>query len=368
MTFDVPVARQASEPPEARGLRRDEVRLMVSRIGHDRGRGREIEHLRFHQLPSVLAPGDLLVANASGTINASIDGERAIGIPIELHLSTALPGGLWSVEVRERHPEGSKPLRVAMTGEVLGLAGNGRASLLAPYPYGGDPFAPSRLWTAALELPLPLSEYLDRYGDPIRYGYVPHAWPSSYYQTIFAAEPGSAEMPSAGRPFTAELVRALEANGIGVAPIVLHTGVSSLEDHEPPYEERYDVPGRTAELVNATHDTGGRVIAVGTTVVRALETVTDERGIAHPGRGWTDLVIAANRPMRAVDGILTGLHEPRATHLAILAAIAARGGEGRARLLDRAYDEALARGYLWHEFGDSHLLLPVAESRLRPEA
>jgi S-adenosylmethionine:tRNA ribosyltransferase-isomerase len=361
MTFDVAVVPHASEPPEARGLRRDEVKLMVSEI--DGG----LHHLRFHQLPSVLRRGDLLVVNASGTLNASIEGERTFGMAIELHLSTQLPGGLWSVEVRARDREGSKPLELSLIGEVLQLAGAARASILAPYPYRGDPFARSRLWVAALELPLPLEDYLDRYGEPIRYGYVPRAWPSSFYQTMFASEPGSAEMPSAGRPFTTELVRALQHNGIEIAPLVLHTGVSSLEHHEPPYEERFAVSSETAARVNAAHASGGRVIAVGTTAVRALETVTDERGVTHPGHGWTDLVITREHPMRAVDGILTGLHEPRATHLAIIDALVAASRSARAgarfagerggRLLERAYQEAIARGYLWHEFGDSHLVL-----------
>jgi S-adenosylmethionine:tRNA ribosyltransferase-isomerase len=351
MTAELPVAQLAAEPPEARGLRRDEVKLMVSEI--DGG----VHHLRFHQLPRVLRRGDLLVANASGTLNASIQGERSFGLPIELHLSTLLPGGLWSVEVRQRNQDGSKPLNVSMVGEVVQLAGGGRASLLAPYPYRGNPFAPSRLWAAALELPLPLADYLERYGEPIRYSYVPRAWPSSYYQTVFASEPGSAEMPSAGRPFTSELVQTLEREGIATAPIVLHTGVSSLEDHEPPYEERYHVPSGTAARVNATRSAGGRIVAIGTTVVRALETVTDERGTTHPGRGWTDLVITPDHQIRSVDGIITGLHEPRATHLSIVGAIAQRAGARGDRLMDRAYDEAIERGYLWHEFGDSHLVL-----------
>jgi S-adenosylmethionine:tRNA ribosyltransferase-isomerase len=357
MTLDAPVVQHATEPPEARGLRRDEVKLMVSHVGATRDDERDLEHLRFHELPRVLRPGDVLVVNTSGTLNASIDGERAFGMPIELHLSTPLTGGLWSVEVRERHPEGSKPLKLALTGEVLRLSGGGVASLVAPYPYHGDPFARSRLWAAMLELPLPVAGYLERYGDPIRYNYVRRAWPSSYYQTMFAKDPGSAEMPSAGRPFTPELVGRLAAEGVSIAPIVLHTGVSSLEDHEAPYEERYDVTRETADIVNAARGAGGRVIAVGTTVVRALETVVDDRGMVHPGRGWTDLVITADRPLGAVDGLLTGLHEPRATHLAIVNAIAARAGEKSVRFLERAYAAAFERGYLWHEFGDSHLLL-----------
>jgi S-adenosylmethionine:tRNA ribosyltransferase-isomerase len=198
---------------------------------------------------------------------------------------------------------------------------------------------------------------------------VKRSWPSAMYQTVFATEPGSAEMPSAGRPFTAELVTRLISRGIEIAPLLLHTGVASLEKHEPPYEEYYRVTRHTAERVNAARGAGHRVIAVGTTVVRALETVTDERGTTFPGEGWTDLVIAADRPVRSVTGLISGFHEPRATHLSLLERVAAIAGpdggadaevsagvSGR-RQLARAYSEARRLGYLWHEFGDSHLIV-----------
>ena len=340
----------AAEPPEARGLERDEVRLLVTRPG-------SVEHLVFHDIASVLARGDLLVVNASGTMKASIQARRTFGMRVELHLSTQLPGGLWVVEVRQSDISGSKPLRLGMAGEVLRLPEGGRASILAPYPFAGDLFARARLWTAALELPAPLDEYLEKFGAPIRYAYVPRPWPMEHYQTIFARETGSAEMPSAGRPFTARVVDALRHNGVGISPIVLHTGVASLEEHEPPYEERYCVPTDTAAQLNRTRESGGRVIAVGTTVVRALETVTDENGVTHPGSGWTDVVVGPDRPVRAVDGLLTGFHEAAATHLALVREVARRMHPDGEPLLQQSYEEALARGYLLHEFGDVHLLL-----------
>ncbi len=351
MIVDLPVAREASGPPEAHGLRRDEVRLLVSHADE------RLEHRRFDELPEILRAGDLLVVNASGTLNASLPAERAFGMAVELHVSTLLPGGLCSVEVRQPHPGGSKPLRIALAGEVLTLPEGARATILAPYPFSGDLFAGSRLWSAAFELPRPLEAFLERHGSPIRYKYVSQPWPSAHYQTIFATEPGSAEMPSAGRPFTRELVARLIRSGVSIASIVLHTGVSSLEDHEPPYEERYRVPVLTADRVNQTHASGHRVIAVGTTSVRALETVTDHRGITHPGSGWTDLVIDGGSDMRAVSGLLTGFHEPKATHLSMIHAVLRHGGAS-AVALDRAYAEARERGYLWHEFGDAHLILP----------
>jgi S-adenosylmethionine:tRNA ribosyltransferase-isomerase len=232
---------------------------------------------------------------------------------------------------------------------VLGLAGGARVELLAPYG------TPGRLWVAALELPEPRDEWLARHGRPIRYRYVPHGWPLDYYQTVFAQEAGSAEMPSAARPFSAALVTDLVSRGMTVAPITLHCGVSSLEAHEAPAPERFRVSESTAALVNQTRRSGHRVIAVGTTVVRALETVADANGQVHATGatgGWTELVITAARGVRAVDGMITGWHEPAASHLAMLEAVAG------ATLLTRSYRAALDRGYLWHEFGDSHLILP----------
>ena len=249
------------------------------------------------------------------------------------------------------------PFREAVAGESLGLPGGARVTLVAAY--GGSSVSaihgdqrPTRLWIATLRLPCELDEYLDRYGFPIRYGYVRERWPAEYYQTVYATEAGSAEMPSAGRAFTPELITRLVAKGVQIAPLLLHTGVASLEEHEPPYEEFYRVPLATARAVNAARAAGRRVIAVGTTVVRAIETVIDEEGVVHPGEGWTRLVITPQRGIRAIDALLTGLHEPRATHLAMLEALAGR------RHLRVTYAAALRERYLWHEFGDLHLILP----------
>ncbi len=255
------------------------------------------------------------------------------------------------VELRAVRDGASAPFRDARAGETLLLPGRATATLLAPYrsPEG---VSSDRLWLARLELPLALEPYLERHGFPIRYSHVREEWPISYYQTVYATEPGSVEMPSAGRGFTPELITRLVAKGVRIAPLLLHTGVASLESHEPPYEEWYRVPEQTAEAVNQAHTSGRRVIAVGTTVVRALETVADSRGTAHPGEGWTSVVITPERGIRTVDAMLTGLHEPSASHLAMLEALA-----GRSHLL-LTYEEALRERYLWHEFGDLHLILP----------
>jgi S-adenosylmethionine:tRNA ribosyltransferase-isomerase len=322
---------EAAAPPEARGLARDEVRLLVAR----RGDG-AIEHARFRDLPAFLRPGDVVVVNTSATLPAALPAGD-----LELHLSTPAPDEArhWVVELRD----GTRPYLGARAGDVVPLPAGGRAELLAPYATG------RRLWLARLDLPEPLLAYLTAHGRPIRYRYVPRAWPLGAYQNTYALEPGSAEMPSAGRPFTPELITRLVAGGVHVAPLVLHTGVSSPERGEPPFPERYRVPEATAALVNAA---AGRVIAVGTTVVRALETVAAPDGTVHAGAGWTRLVVGPARGLRAVDGVITGWHEPEASHLELL-----RAAAGDA-LLERSYAEALGHGYLWHEFGDSHLILP----------
>ncbi len=340
--FELPGRLEAGEPPEARGLARDAVRLLVAR--RDDG---DLSHHRFADLPELLAPGDLLVVNDSATLPAAIAARRPDGSVLRVHFATAapdLPEDWWVIEPRSH--DGTSPGSGAHAGEVLSLAGGARAELAARYADG------ARLWLAQVETPAgSVVEYLAHHGAPIRYGYVPSEWPLDAYQTAFAQRPGSAEMPSAGRPFTAELITRLVTAGVLIAPVTLHTGVSSPERHEPPYPERYAVPAATARLVNGVRYWGGRVIAVGTTAVRAIETAAAPDGTVLPSDGWTRLVVTPERGLRAVDGLITGWHEPQASHLLMLAAVA--GDE----LLDRSYRAALDGGYLWHEFGDSHLIL-----------
>ncbi len=339
--FALPPELEAGEPPEARGLARDEVRLLVSRRSSDR-----VEHARFREIGRFLEPGDLLVVNTSATIGGALRAWREDGAELELHLSTDQGDGVWELELRTATAKGAGPFRSGRAGERLELPDGASVRLLAPV--GGG----QRLWRGRLSLPSPMDAYLGRFGFPIRYSYVRDEWPLTYYQTVFATEKGSAEMPSAGRGFTAELVTALVAQGVQFAPILLHTGVASMEEHEPPYPEFYRVPAVTARAVNSAKAAGSKVIAVGTSVVRALETAGDSLGRIHPSEGWTDLVVTAGGGIRAVDGLLTGFHEPHATHLAMLEAFA-----GRAHL-QHVYSVALDGRYLWHEFGDLHLLLP----------
>jgi S-adenosylmethionine:tRNA ribosyltransferase-isomerase len=337
IALELPVRLEAHEPPEARGEGRDDVALLVA-TRHDLG----VVHTRFRELPRFLSAGDLLVVNTSATVAAAIDA-RLGGQPLQLWLSTPTPDGSWLVELRtsDRRPYPRPPLAVR-----LDLPGGGQAELVARLA-GSD-----RLSIARFELDEPLEDYLRRYGQPVRYGYVTEMWPLAAYQTVFAREPGSAEMPSAGRPFTAELVTELVAGGVLVTPVTLHTGVSSPERGEPPYPERFHVPAASARLVNAVRGWNGRVIAVGTTVVRALESVAAADGTLSEGRGWTRVVVTPDRGLLAIDGLLSGWHENESSHLELLEAAAG------AELLALSYRAALERGYRWHEFGDLHLILP----------
>lgn len=343
LDFTLPPELEAGSPPEARGLHRDEVRLMVSDQATD-----QVVHTQFRALPDYLHAGDVLVINTSGTLNAALNARRADGTPLEVHLSTHLEDGTWLIEVRATTKKGTKPFYEMRAGEMLTFLDGGTVTLWRPRLV--SEFIPPRLWIGTLELPLPLYDYLTRYGFPIRYSYVREEWPLDYYQTVYATEPGSAEMPSAGRAFTPELITRLVAKGVQFAPLLLHTGVASLENHEPPYEEYYRVPTETANSINRARGDGRRVIAVGTTAIRAIETVAAPDGTVHGGEGWTTLVITPERGIRAFDGLLTGLHEPRASHLAMLEALAGR------EHLRIAYAAALEHGYLWHEFGDLHLI------------
>lgn len=338
--FSLPDELSAAEPPESRGLARDQVKLLVAE-------GSTVTHTRFDRLGDHLRAGDLLLVNTSGTLAAAVDGTWITSSamrPVVVHFSTGLDDGTWVVELRTT-PDAGSPVLDASPGDRVELP-EGVLTLLAPY----DP-ANSRLWRSRPPV-RDVIGYLAQYGRPIAYKYVGRRWPLEAYQTVFAAESGSAEMPSAGRPFSFELVSRLVSAGVLMAPILLHTGVSSLDSHEPPMAERFDVPAQTAGLVNWVRANGSRVIGVGTTAVRAIESAVQPDGSVAAARGWTELVLGPDRPARVVDGLITGMHAPEASHLLLLEAVA--GGA----VVQRAYDAALERGYLWHEFGDICLLLP----------
>jgi S-adenosylmethionine:tRNA ribosyltransferase-isomerase len=335
--FELPPGLEAHEPPRAR----DEVKLLIASRGDQ-----SITHARFLDLPDVLTAGDLLVVNISATLPAALEATRADGHAVRVHISSRAPGlgAEWRV-VELRTADGTRPLP-ARTGERLELAHGGQLRVVAPFA------SSARLVLARFGGVESVEGHLAAHGEPIRYGYAAGHWPLEAYQNVYATTPGSAEMPSAGRPFSTELIARLAARGILIAPLVLHAGVSSPERHEPPFPEYFEVPATTSWLIGVARAAGRRVIAVGTTVVRALETVAEPGGAVRAAKGWTSLVITPERGLWAVDGLITGWHEPEASHLLMLEAAA--GPE----LLALSYQAALSAGYLWHEFGDSHLILP----------
>jgi S-adenosylmethionine:tRNA ribosyltransferase-isomerase len=347
----VPEELSARVPAEQRGpgLDRDAVRLLVSR-------GTEVSHHGFVELPRLLRAGDLLIVNTSPTLAAAVDGW--IGhARVVVHFSTWGDDGRWAVELREPDGKGTTRARPGgPAGTEVRLPGDAWLALEEPLSGRGE-----RLWWARVSGP-EASELLRNHGRPIRYSYTERDQPLAVYQTVFSLPSeeregagvgaGSAEMPSAARPFTARLVAELVSRGVQFAPVTLHTGVASAEVHEPPYPERFAVSEASARLINAARVGDGRVIAVGTTAVRAVESAAEADGVVRARAGWTDLVVTPERGVRVVDGLLTGLHEPQASHLLMLEAVAGRAA------VRRSYEEALRGLYLWHEFGDVHLILP----------
>ena len=338
--FELPDALSATGPPESRGIARDEIALLVARPSG-------VTHAQFRDLVSFLEPPDVLVVNNSATIAAALQGVRADGRRVAVHLSSPLADNTYLVELR--CADGSCRMRDGRVGERIMLEA-GSIRLQSAYPDAEVPTG-SRMWRAVLDLPTDVATHLETHGRPITYGYA-DVWPLREYQTGFAREPGSAEMPSAGRPFSDRLVTELASTGIDIVPVTLHTGVSSLEAGEIPLPERFEVSAHASRRINHARGAGGRVIAVGTTATRAVESALDTDGAVHAASGWTDLMIGPDRGVRVVDGLITGWHEPQASHLLLLEAVAGPD------LVGEAYAAALAERYLWHEFGDSALLLP----------
>ncbi|TQL68657.1 S-adenosylmethionine:tRNA ribosyltransferase-isomerase [Nocardioides albertanoniae] len=343
-TFPAPDDTTAPAPAEWRGRGRDEVRMLVARPDG-------VSHARFGDLADHLSPGDLVVVNDSATEARQLDADMVGRGRVVVHLAQRLDSG-WALEIRSA-PDASRAVLDASEGDVV-VTGGLRATLLEPYPDGrtSSPTGEgNRLWRA--EITGDVAAELEGAGRPIAYGYLDRRYPLSAYQTVFGRRPGSAEMPSAARPFTQSLVTDLVSRGIQIAPITLHTGVSSQEAGEAPGAEWFEVSETTARVVEQTRLAGGRVVAAGTTVTRALESaVVEATGVVRAASGWTDRVVTPANPPYVVNGLITGWHDPQASHLLLVEAVA--GTE----LTQSAYDAAVAEGYLWHEFGDSALLLP----------
>lgn len=346
--FDLPDVLQCAKPTEVRGIARDKVRLMISNKATDK-----VEHTLFRNIAHYLQEGDVLVVNTSGTLKAALEAYRVDGTLLRVHLSTKQSGNQWVIELRQVHGQETKRFKSGESGEALQLSNGGKIVLEAPY-YANPSVLEAKhlqLWQAKIEVDDTVESYLDRYGMPIRYNYVKEQYPQSYYQTVFAQEMGSTEMPSAGRAFTPQLIAQLVAKGIQILPVVLHTGVASLELNERPYQEYYRVSEFTASALNLARQQNRRIIAVGTTVVRALETVTNRSGFTQSGEGWTDEFITPQRGIFAVNGLVTGFHEPKASHLLMLEALAGL------KHIEVTYQSAIEEAYQWHEFGDLHLIL-----------
>jgi S-adenosylmethionine:tRNA ribosyltransferase-isomerase len=345
LLFDRPSDLSATRPAESVGRERDAGRLLISDpSGH--------RHERFGDLAQFLEPGDLLVVNRSATLPASLPARSESGQFI-LNLSTDYGNGLWLAEPRLSHASPG-PVPNLSAGDKIWAAGV-EARLIADFP------DIPRLWF--VQVRDDMNQAMLRCGQPIRYAYLDQAYDLKHYQTLFSSVPGSAEMPSAAYPFTGRVVQRLIDRGVRLASIILHTGVSSLEvevdeisEHKL-YPEPYRVSRATARAVNEAKSANRRVIALGTTVVRALESAWDGSAV-RPSRGFTRLYIHPERGQHVVDGLLTGLHDPLTSHLAMLYTIAGRD------LIHDAYAAAAREGYRWHEFGDSHLILPEKPGRV----
>ena len=328
--LDPSTTLSAVEPPEARGLRRDQVRLLVYEQSVHK-----ITHARFDQLPMVLRSGDVLVLNNSRTLPACLLG-RCGDQEIEIRLLHAR-SAFWQCAL--------SPEEAVHPGSVIALSENLSARVLDRCPIKGT-------WTLWLKAEkLKSYEAIYKQGRPIQYEHVQKLWDLEQFQTIYATHPGSMEMPSAGRPFSWELFFKLQRHGVRIVYITLHCGLSFIEGVDGPWEEEYVVPGHTAEVIGEAKSQGGRIVAVGTTVVRALETAADETGRVQATHGWTKLRITPGYRFKVVDGLLTGFHEPRSSHLSLITAFA---GEEAVRTI---YKHAVQSRYLWHEFGDANLIL-----------
>ena len=340
--FELPTHLACPQPTELRNISRDDVRLLVTT--HEG----QATHDTFSNFDEYLQAGDVLVINTSATIASAFAITLPNGQPGKLHLSTQLTAKNWLIEIRAVHNNTTTRWKEGEEGMEFSLPQGAKLRLKERF-YKNDQLLD--LWVAELSTEQKQKSYMQKHGQPIKYTQLQNPYPLPFYQTFFSFHPGSAEMPSAGRGFTQELLQKLIRKGVVLAPIVLHTGVSSLEEDEKPYPEYMEVDPVTALLINTAKEDGRRVVAVGTTAIRAIESAADAEGVVKAFRGNTELYIEANHQMKVADGLLTGFHEPRASHLHMLQSLA--GFEH----IERAYQEALKADYYWHQFGDLHLIL-----------
>lgn len=337
LDFYLPDELNATHPPEKRGLRRDHVRMMV--LNRTTG---DIRHDRFNHLMNYLEPGDLVILNNSRTIPAVLNGKwlrrlEQMAPQVEVRLARRLNEDIWEALIVAAHVQ---------TGDTLQFSRDLSATIIEKN--GHSPLKTIQFSKKGTDL----FNIIYNLGEPIRYEYIHHPWALDYYQTVFASHPGSVEMPSAGRAFSWELLFMLTQKGVQFDYIQLHTGLSYLLDDEleqSPEEnhEEYHISENTMENILKTKAAGKRVIAAGTTVVRALESAAQNNTLS----GMTNLYIHRQYPLKIADGIITGFHEPKASHLDMLSAFVSE------QHLQNAYDEAIQSRYLWHEFGDMNLIV-----------
>lgn len=343
-SFNLPDALSATKPPELRGVNRDRVKLLVI----NRGNGSTFNST-FNHLSDFLKKGDLLIFNSSRTLPASLKTIRSKkNLPSEIRLAEHLPDDSWLVLILfEGEKKNDSALKAGQRIEF-------DAGLTAVIE-DRDSRNP-RLWKVRFsEKGAELINIFYKIGKPIRYGYISAPLPLEYYLTVFAVDPGSSEMPSAGRAFTWKMLFDLKNNNIATSFVTLHTGLSSYMDDNltshPISEEEYFVPHGAAAKIRETKAAGGRIIAVGTTVVRALESAAANTGKVIPGHCYTNLKITPEYKLKVADGLITGFHEPEASHLNLISAFL------NPAQIKKAYEEAIEKKYLWHEFGDLCLIL-----------
>ncbi|QHT69946.1 S-adenosylmethionine:tRNA ribosyltransferase-isomerase [Rhodocytophaga rosea] len=341
--FDLPEHLSCPQPTEERELLRDEVRLLVTT-----GSGK-ISHGLFHNISDYINPGDVLVVNTSATIPSALAVTLPDGSEGVIHLSNQINAQQWLIEIRSIRGNKTVRWKAGEPGMVFRLPGDASITVDERF-YANKQLLD--LWLATLRLSQPVEDYLAAHAFPIQYEKINHRYPLAYYQTFFSFHPGSAEMPSAGRGFTSQVVDKLLEKGVVFAPVLLHTGVSSLEENEAPYPEYMEISPISAAIINAAKSRGNRIIAVGTTAIRAIESAAGTDGMLRPYRGNTSLFIDENYSLKITDALLTGFHEPRASHLHMLQALAGMDH------LELAYQAAIAADYYWHQFGDLHLILP----------
>lgn len=324
------------------------MRLLVVRRGH------APYECALTTLPTVLSAGDLLVLNDAATLPASLSTRTADG-PLELRLlphdgrdethwqALVMGAGDWRQDTNHRGPPpavrvgqvlGFGPLHA----KIVGIHSDGRLVSIRFREHG------SAFWTGLYEA-----------GRPVQYSHQAGALPLEAFQTVYGTRPWAAEMPSAGRALTWDILHRLESAGVAVRTLTHGAGLSALGDPQLdamlPLREAYELPRATVTAIETTHDAGGRVIAVGTTVVRALEGNHARHGRLHPGPGDTDLVLAPTTRLKVVDGILTGMHDPSESHYRLLGAFLDD------ETLELAWRLARERGFRSHEFGDVELIV-----------